>query len=198
MSGQVVNGAVTTALGGVQVLFNGIAAPLLYVGPTQINAVVPGGVFGQDTVTMQIVSPGGTIGGVELFIVPSQPGVFARGDGSAIALNQDGSLNGPSNPAAAGRVVTVWGTGAGALFGINTDGEIVSTQLGALALPVAVLANSLSLEVMYGGSAPGMVAGTIQVNFRLPEQIAPGVTSLPCVLQVGGGLSQPFGIYVKQ
>ncbi len=198
VSGRVVNGSLTMSLGGVQVLFNGIAAPLLYVGPTQINAVVPGGVFGQDTVTMQIVSPGGTIGGVDLFVVPSQPDVFARGDGSAIALNQDGSLNSPSNAAAAGSVVTVWGTGAGALYGIYTDGEIVSTQLSAPALPVAVLVNSLSLEVLYGGSAPGMVAGTIQINFRLPAQIPPGIAWLPCTLQVGGALSRYFGIYVKQ
>ena len=198
MSGQVVNGAVTTALGGVQVLFNGIAAPLLYVGPTQINAVVPGGVFGRDTVTMQIVSPGGTIGGVELFIVPSQPGVFARGDGSAIALNQDGGLNGASNPAALGSVVTVWGTGAGTANGMFTDGEIVGTQLYLPLVPVAVLANSLSLEVLYAGDAPGMVAGTIQVNFRLPEQIPPGPGSVTCALQVGTAVSQYFGIYVKQ
>ncbi len=198
VSGQVVNGALTTSLGGVQVLFNGIAAPLLYVGPAQINAVVPGGVFGQDTVTMQIVSPTGTIGGVDLFIVPSQPEVFARGDGFAIALNQDGSLNGASNPAALGSVVTVWGTGAGTPNGMDMDGEIVGTQLAAPAVPVAVLANSLSLEVMYAGDAPGMVAWTIQANFRLPEQIPPGPGSVTCALQVGGAVSQYFGIYVKQ
>ena len=39
MGANIVNGVVTNSLGGVQVLFDGIAAPLL-CGPTQINAVV--------------------------------------------------------------------------------------------------------------------------------------------------------------
>lgn len=41
IDGQVQNGAFTSVLGGYQVLFDGIAAPLLYVGPTQINTAGP-------------------------------------------------------------------------------------------------------------------------------------------------------------
>jgi hypothetical protein len=96
IGGQVVNGALTNSLGGVQVLFNDVTAPLLYVGPNQINAIVPSSVFGQDTATLQIVTPGGTLTGPLLSVVPSEPEVFQNSPpmpagGAAIALNQDGT-----------------------------------------------------------------------------------------------------------
>ena len=52
------SGLVSTRLGGTQVLFDGVAAPLLYVGPNQINAVVPYGV--RAPVTQITVQRGGT------------------------------------------------------------------------------------------------------------------------------------------
>ena len=66
-------------------------------------------------------------------------------------------------------------------------------------LPVAVLAGATygsgrgqdSLEVLFAGDANGMVQGVIQVNFRLPAYGA-------LRLEVGGAVSQPFNIYVRQ
>ena len=51
--------AVSKSLGGVQVLFDGVAAPLLYAGPTQINAVAPAETAGREVTTVQIVTPAG-------------------------------------------------------------------------------------------------------------------------------------------
>ncbi len=114
LAGKVLNGALTNSLSGVQVLFNNVAAPLLYVGPNQINAIVPSSVSGLNTAAVQMVTPNGPLTGPTLSVVPSEPEVFQNG-GPAIALNQDGSLNSASNPAAAGSVVTIWATGAGTL-----------------------------------------------------------------------------------
>ncbi len=182
LGGQVVNGALTTSLGGVQVLFNNVAGPLLYVGPNQINAIVPSRVFGQDTVSIQVVTPNGTLTGPTLSVVPSEPEVFQNGPpipggGSAIALNQDGSLNSANNPAASGSIVTVWATGAGLDNSPGAQDGVIATDLYSPLLPVTVLNGSYanendvySLAVLYAGSAPGMVKGGIQVNFRLPSQ----------------------------
>src|SRR5260370_29425886 len=95
-SAQVVNGVVTTSLGGVQVLFDGVPAPLLYAGPTQINAIVPAEVSGHDTTTLQVMTPSGAIGGPTMLIRPTKPGVFLSLPivsfvPYAAALNQDGS-----------------------------------------------------------------------------------------------------------
>src|SRR5579872_4079317 len=138
LGAQLDSGAVTSALGGVQVLFNGIAAPLLYASPTQINAIVPAEVFGQDTNTITVITSSGTLAGPTMLVRPSQPGVFA------VALNQDVSLNTAANPAAPGSIVTVWATGGGISTLPQPDGTIITGVLGAPFLPVSILQYDLT------------------------------------------------------
>ncbi|HJT89811.1 MAG TPA: SBBP repeat-containing protein [Bryobacteraceae bacterium] len=214
MTAQVVNNGsinlVSTSLGGVQVLFDGIAAPLLYAGSTQINAIVPWEVYGHESTTVQIVSPGGNLTGLTFQVKLSQPQVFRYpGTQFALALNEDGTPNSASNPAAAGSVVSIWATGAGITFpGAQPDGQIIPSPLGPLLtpqLPVSVLAPAPygsgraqdGLEVLYGGDANGMVQGVMQVNFRLPASNAAVLQLRGARLQVGGSASEPFQIYVK-
>jgi uncharacterized protein (TIGR03437 family) len=204
--------AVSKTLGGFQVLFNGIAAPLLYAGPTQINAVVPAGVADADTATVQVVTPTGAIAGPSLRVRPSQPQVFGAAAPVgyvAFALNQDGTANSPANPAAYGSIVTVWATGAGLFNPSFADGTIVSSvatslvsyrQL-AIPLPISVLSYASpaalpseleSVQVLYAGAAPGDVEGVIQVNFALAGGNQPKFQ-----LQIGSVLSDSFYIYQK-
>ena len=207
LGGQVTNGALTTSLGGVQVLFNNVTAPLLYVGPNQINAIVPSGVFGQDTASVQVATPNGTLAGPTLSVVPSEPEVFQNGPpmpsgGSAVALNQDGSLNSVSNPAASESIVSVWATGGGLDNSTAVGDGSIATDLYAPLLPVSVLSNIsehgiYSLKVLYAGSAPGMVRGALQVNFELPQILSGYGGQLTCQLQIGAAVSSSFSIYVK-
>lgn len=71
-----------TQLGGVEVYFNGIQSPLLYVSPTQINAQIPWEFINTTSVnayvrsvmsdgSIQVTSP------VAVTIVPANPGVFS-------------------------------------------------------------------------------------------------------------------------
>jgi len=46
-------------------------------------------------------------------------------------------------------------------------------------------------QVLYAGAAPGLVAGVMQVNVRIPDGIGTGV--VPVILQVGGAAS-PTGV----
>ena len=211
-STRVVNGAVETSLENVQVLFDGIPAPLLYVGPTQINAIVPGEVYANATTTLQIVGPAGTLNGPPIPVSAAQPGVFADPvTNAAVALNQDGSVNSAMNPAALGSVVTVWASGAGISTQEQTDGTIVTTPgnptLEVSVFPFAVVSlfrfgqlpsSPLSLEVLYAGDAAGMVAGVTQVNFRLPAQIGDiDPRNLAFSVQVGDAASLGFAIFTK-
>jgi uncharacterized protein (TIGR03437 family) len=207
LGGKVVNGALTSSLGGVQVLFNNVAAPLLYVGPNQINAIVPSSVFGQDTAIVQVITPNGTLTGPSLSVVPSEPEVFQNGPpmpagGAAVALNQDGSLNSASNPAGGTSIMTVWATGAGLDNSILGGDGIIVTNPDTPLLPVSVLNASYSdvsgldsLEVLYAGNAPLLVKGALQVNFRLPENLF-DIYQLACQLQIGTAVSSRFSIYV--
>jgi uncharacterized protein (TIGR03437 family) len=201
---------VSTSLGGVRVLFDGVAAPLLYAGPTQINAVVPAGVYGRESTAVEIVTPTGNISGLTLLGKLSQPQVFRYpGTQFAMALNQDGTLNSADNPAATGSIVSIWATGAGLTApGPQPDGQIIPSPLGPLLtplLPVAILGaedihggNQDSLEVLYGGDANDMVQGVLQVNFRVPAPRGFVLQLTAETLQVGGSESDPFNIYVQQ
>jgi uncharacterized protein (TIGR03437 family) len=177
LGGQVQYGFFSTGLRGYQVLFDGIAAPLLYAGPTQISTIVPSRVLGRETTHLQIRTPLATIDGPTLLLRPAVPYIF-RNDQTRLsaALNQDGSPNSPSNPARPGSVVTVFATGCGQRPWL--DGYIVPVDgVVSTALPVSVLGpSSNSLEVLSAGDAPGLVAGVTQISFRLPQVLPPGNT----------------------
>jgi len=126
-------------------------------------------------------------------------------------LNQDGSVNSVTNPAARGSIVTVWATGAGMPYPVAPAwGSVVSSVLSVPALPVSVLMGinkggfgiGSSLEVLYAGDAPGAVTGVIQINFRIPPApyFDPATfvdgPEVVCAIQVGEELSDQFGIYV--
>ena len=50
------------------------------------------------------------------------------------------------------------------------DGSVVQAPLPIPALPVSVMVNlQTSLPVLYAGAAPGLVAGILQVNVRIPQ-----------------------------
>jgi uncharacterized protein (TIGR03437 family) len=212
LSGEVVDGVLTTSLGGVQVQFDGVAAPLLYAGPNQINAIVPSGVAGQSSTTVTIVTPAGQIAGIALSAAPSVPEVFTYGPpgSAAIAMNQDWTLNSATNPAAPGSIVTVWASGGGLTGNPEVDGAITGTKYYPLVLPLEVgngFPNSLSIgpapfipapQVQYSGDAPDLVKGAIQVNFSIPQYPPPAnAGAAEFYLQIGTAFSDPFTVYVQ-
>jgi uncharacterized protein (TIGR03437 family) len=166
LDGQVKGGVYTSSLGGYQVLFNGVAVPLLYADSGQINAVVPGGISGSTHI--QVVTPTGTIDGP---VVPTSnspaTGIFQSPAGWAAALNQDGSVNSPANPAQSGSIVAVFVDAySGQYF---PDGGLVPIGIYDATPTVWVLDPWYrSLEAVWAGAAPGIVNGVMQVNFRLP------------------------------
>jgi uncharacterized protein (TIGR03437 family) len=188
------SGTYTSMLGGYQVLFDGIAAPLLYAGPTQINAVVPQAGVLRDYTHLQVVTPSGTVDGPTLAVRQAEPYIFQNSStGLSAALNQDGSINSPQNPAKAGDIVTIFATGGGTYPW--PDGLLITNQFREGFVPVSVLAElggpngsigTASLEVLYAGDAPGDVAGVMQINFRLPESLPASYSTFTVTLQVGG------------
>jgi uncharacterized protein (TIGR03437 family) len=187
-------------LAGVQVLFDGIAAPLLYVSSNQINAIVPFGTNGQKTTTLVVNNSGTSSNQAELGVVAATPGVFMtqaedQGYPVAAALNEDGTINSASNRATPGSVVALFATGLGALSPQPLDGNsLVGPALPELQQTVLVGSGASFLDVLYAGPAPGRVAGAMQVNFRLPQN----ATSAPSIiLFVGNWVSQYFTVWVS-
>ncbi len=112
------NGRVTNELGNVQVLFDGVASPLIYVGAGQINAIAPYSV-GNGIHTITVKTPGGSVSTTDFSATVSAPAVF----GYAI-VNPDGSRNDVNHPAPAGSVVVMYGTGLGQTDPAAVDGAL--------------------------------------------------------------------------
>lgn len=188
------DGEVPASLGGVQVFFNGIPAPVLYAQSRQINAQVPFEVFRDANANLNIAVTlaynGKTFGPYTMnsdnlggnatgAIFRLQPGVSTQ----AAALNQDGSINGPTNPADRGTVVTFFGTGYGRLLqscptgGLNPPGPV----------PLVFSGSPVSGPVQYAGSAPGMVCGVVQFNMQVPLTAKPGLFLLTPYVNPGYG-----------
>jgi uncharacterized protein (TIGR03437 family) len=171
-------------LAGYRVLFNGMAAPLLYADSGQINAVVPG-LAEPDSIPVQLVTPGGTVDGptISLAHIPAN-GVFQDYQtGLAAALNQDGSVNLTANPAKAGTVVSVFVNAYSE--GVDPVGAIASDAIVSTSLPVYVFDDYRSLEISFAGYAPGLVDGVMQINFQLPDPLPAG-NSYTFYVQIGG------------
>jgi uncharacterized protein (TIGR03437 family) len=149
-------------------VFDGAAAEVLYVTPTQAAVVVPAGVRNPTSLVVDGGPP------TLIPVVPAQPALFtanASGTGPGAILNQDGALNTAANPAAAGEIVVLYGTGQGA-----SDSGIEATIAGRPA------------EVLYAGPSPGLTLGLVQVNVRVPVGVPPGPQ--PVLIRAGGAVSQ--------
>jgi uncharacterized protein (TIGR03437 family) len=184
-------GRIASTLSDVQVLFDGTAAPLVYVSDRQIAVMAPYGIAGKTTTQVQVVNRGVGSGAVQMAVARSAPGIFtadASGKGQSAMTNSDGSYNSTSNPAAPGSWVTFYITGEGLTDPPGSDGSVAASTAN-VQLPVTVRIAGRTAQVLYAGSAPGNVNGFSQVNAAIPPDLEYG-GNLPLVIQIGNASSQ--------
>ncbi|HWB84239.1 MAG TPA: SBBP repeat-containing protein [Bryobacteraceae bacterium] len=179
-------GFLPTMLAGVQVSINGTPAPLLYVSENQINAVAPLELVSGAPAVLRVTRNGAPLPDFRLVVDPVAPQVFRNADGSAAAINEDGSINSAANPAKVESFVSIWATGIGSVDG--RDGEMATA---AQPLCSCIVQDSRGQTILpsYAGAAPGMVTGVVQINFRVTDA---GLYRF----SVGSKLSDPFEILV--
>jgi len=186
------DGQVATNLAETRVLFDGVAAPLVYVLEGQISAIVPYAVTGRSSTRLQVEYRGVRSEAYTVPVVESAPGIFtldSSGRGAGAILNQDGTINSPSQPAATGSIIVLYATGEGQTDPAGIDGKLAGEILPKPRLPVSVSIGGRNAEVLYAGAAPGLVAGVLQVNVRIPVGLPSG--NLPVLLTIGSRMSQP-------
>jgi uncharacterized protein (TIGR03437 family) len=191
------NGRVATSVAGTQVLVDGVPAPLIYISPTQINAVAPYELAAKtgQMVYVQVVY-NNVAGNVFPFLVTAtNPGIFYSAGGQGAILNQDFGYNGAGNPAAKGSYISIYATGEGQTNPVVPDGHVSNETANQLARPVAAVSLTIggiavpASDIVYAGAAPQNVAGVLQVTAKIPLTVASG--NVPVVLTVGTQSSQP-------
>jgi uncharacterized protein (TIGR03437 family) len=191
-----VTGLVSNNVAGVQVLVDGVPVPLIYVSATQINAVAPYELATKLNSTVNIQTIYNGVGGNLSYstVAATAPAIFSFDDGSGQGAirNQDQSINGASNPAAQGTIVSIYATGEGQTVPGGVDGALANEPLAGIPVPKAsasVTIGGASAPIQFIGTAPGGIAGFLQVNVTVPSGITTGA-SVPVVLTIGGVASQ--------
>ena len=188
-----------TTLGGATVSVNGKAAPLIYVGPQQINFQIPWETaVGNATVTM--TANGVISNAVTVPILAAAPGVFfvsgnpSNRQNQAAIQNSDYSLNTPNNPALAGSPIIAYLTGTGPVT------PAASTGIPAPLDSLSYLTSSYNAmlwpnpaAIAFAGLAPGYV-GLTQMNVSIPPGLATG--TYPLSLTVNGQAANTANVSV--
>jgi uncharacterized protein (TIGR03437 family) len=169
------DGNISRAAAGVHVLFNGLAAPLLYVQDKQINAIVPFEAGASDTTTVEVRYQGQVVKSGTWEVEPTFPGVFQP------ILYPDAPAGTQYPSAQAGSVISIFGTGLGQTNPPGVTGTLARGRLGHPVAPVKVRLNGVEGEVLYAGDAPTLAHGIFQINVRIPQGVPP-VTPVTCTV----------------
>jgi uncharacterized protein (TIGR03437 family) len=141
---------------------------------------------------LQVSQNGAPLPDFRVMVDIAAPGVFVGPDGSAAAINQDGTVNTKANPAQVGSYISVWAAGTGYFHG--SDGQMATganqfcSQAGYCNVISVLDGNPVNLY--YIGAAPGTVNGVVQIDFQV-------TASQSYYLSVNGINSGTFGVYTK-
>ena len=187
--GDFVNGALPTALDGVQVLVNNKPALVAFISPTQINALAPDDTV-MGSVAVQVLTPWGTSNQLSVTRANYAPALFAlpAGEGQyPVVQAADGTLIAPAKlvsglttrPARIGETIVLYGTGFGATSLAQPSNRVVSGAV-PLAMPVSVRIGGVQAPVAWAGM---IGSGLYQLNVVVPS-VTDGERSLE--IEVGG------------
>ena len=189
------SGRLSSNVGNTQVLFDGLAAPLLYSSSGQVAAIVPYALDGKSGTQVQVRYGTLTSDAVAMPVAATGPSVFTAdlsGIGQGVILNQDVvTVNSAAKPADKGSIVVIYATGEGQTTPLGVDGQLANGPFYPKPPPgvqVQVNIGGIPAEVLYAGAAPSLVAGVMQLNVRIPANVASG--NVPVDIVVGTAHSQ--------
>jgi uncharacterized protein (TIGR03437 family) len=174
---------------GVGVSVNGVAAPLYYVSPGQLNLQIPYETAVNGTATLQINNNGQATS--QTFLVAmAAPGIFTDQTGAIV----------PYGNAIRGQITTLFVTGTGSMTPAIPTGAAPAAGTPVANLPQTDLATSVTVgdvpaPVDFIGVPAGLV-GVTQINFQVPGGVGTGAQSV--VVTVGGVASAPAMLVVTQ
>jgi len=152
-----------------------IPAQILSVNSGTVVVVVPPQIA-TGNIAIQVLNNNAQIAQITAVVAAAAPGLFTNSAGQAMAVNEDGTLNSATSPAARGSIVVLYGTGQG-----------ISD------LPVSATVGGYAANLLYSGPVAGY-PGLWQLNVQMPAgYVAPGTMAV--IVNVGGASSQ-VGVFL--
>jgi uncharacterized protein (TIGR03437 family) len=190
------------------VLFDGLPAPIVYVGAangTQAAVMAPFELASRPSTSVQVVYKGVASDPFTISVASVVPGLYTQnqsGTGPALSFNPDGSINGQSHPIAKGGTVAIYMTGNGLTSPASVTGEIIPANGSVLKMPILGVSATVDgiPTTAIAVDAPGFVAGFFQVNVVVPSGVHSG--AVPIVVSLGAsstsaGIPTQSGVTVE-
>ncbi len=168
-----------TALGDLQVRFDGTPVPLLYAQENMIHLQAPYRISTAASTLIEVVRSGVVLAQATVAVAPTSPGIFATtgGSGTAAAVNEDSTINGEFSGAIRGTAFQFFVTGEGAVTPAIAEGRLADAPYPSPAQPVAVRIGQVQAELISAKTAV-TAPGLLQVVVRVPVTAETGRQAL--------------------
>jgi len=190
-----------TTLSGATVLVNGVAAPLYFAAPTQINVQFPVELSGISSASIQVqvrsASGNATSPAFTVQVASSSPGIFTlseNGSGTGLVFHATnftlvcpaGLTGCTTGMAVPGETLSIYMTGLGQVNGTWISGQVPATPLQTVATPTITI-GGIQAQVLFAGLTTNFV-GIYQINVAVPLD-APGGNTVPVLVTLPDGKS---------
>lgn len=166
-----------TAINGVEVHVNNVAAPLLFVSAAQINFQVPSATpitvtSLTEEVTVEVRVGGTVVASGQMAVAPTSPAIFITDPADPLSPGAILDQNSQFQAVRRGEAIQIFATGAGA--GASLSGPVIDgTAAGASPLVTTTTAPRVFIfqqeaTVEFSGLSPEFV-GLWQINARVPN-----------------------------
>ncbi|HXJ42641.1 MAG TPA: hypothetical protein VNH18_25395, partial [Bryobacteraceae bacterium] len=194
-----------TVLAGSTFQVGNVAASLFFVSTNQVNLQVPWEMAGHPQAIVNATVGAAAISTQQMIsIEPFAPGIFTlneAGSSQGVVLIAGTQLlaapskTGGRKPVAAGKFVSIYCTGLGAVSNQPATGFAAqSDPLSLTTTTPTVTIGGMVAKVSFSGLAPGNV-GLYQVNVQVPKG-TPAGDAVPVILKIGGVASNTVTIAV--
>lgn len=169
-------------LADVELLVDGVAAPLTRVDGDTLRFVVPkdAATGGTAEFLVRRISTGQILAQNRIGMSAASPAVIYQGDNPAAqaqarAYNQDGSLNTSGKPASSNQELTVYLTGQGSIPGLPEDGSAPGSEVPVADVRAFVLAGTSAAEAqVLSSTLDPAEPGVWKVKVKLPQVLVNG------------------------
>lgn len=188
-----------TSLGGTTVMIGYMQAPIRYASKYRLDVQVPNSMAPGGQALIIVQSRYGSSAPVAVDVASATPGLYTRsvtGLGTVEALNEDGRVNSPDNPAEIRTKVTIFASGLGLTIPtVEAGSPPPSKLLAEVYWPVQASVCGYPALVQSASLVPDR-PGVYQVTLVIPEGIAAG--AVPIKISSGAYSSQDGAvIWVK-